>query len=80
MVGESSVDGDFLINGTASVIQPPFQSMYLLTITTGSVLDTNDTADVLLDLSAFIRISTGELARPASNVTLHKIGKFCVNS
>ena len=78
MVGESSVDGDFLINGTIPPLvmqQAPFQSMYLLTITTGNVLDTNDTMDITLDLFAFINISTGVSSMPVSNVTLHKIGK-----
>ena len=81
MVGELSDDGDFLINGTTSplVIQRPFQSMYLLTITIGNVLDT-DPADALFNLSAFISISTGESAMPASHVTLHKIGNFVVTS
>ena len=81
IVGELSDDGDFLINGTTSplVIQRPFQSIYLLTITIGNVLDT-DAADALFNLSAFISISTGESAMPASHVTLHKIGNFVVTS
>ena len=78
MVGESIVDGDFLINETMPPLviqQAPFQSMYLLTITiNGSVLDTNDTMDITFNLSAFIRVS-GASAMPASNVTLRKIGK-----
>ena len=79
MVGESSGSGtieDFLINGTTPplVIQAPFQSIYLLTITTGRILDTNDTIDITFNLVAFINISTGVLSIPVSNVTLHKIG------
>ena len=80
MVGESSVDEDFLINGTAPPLviqQAPFQSMYLLTITTGNVLDTNDTVDITFNLFAFIDISTGVLSISVSNVILHKIGKIC---
>ena len=78
MVGESSVGGDFLINGTIPplVQQAPFQSMYLLTITTGNVLDTTDTTDITFSLFAFINISTGVVAVPVSNVILHKIGKM----
>ena len=78
MVGESSVDGDFLINGTTPPLviqQAPFQSMYLLTITTGNFLDTSDTMDINFNLFAFINISTGELVMPVSNVTLHRIGE-----
>ena len=80
IVGESSVDGDFLINETIPPLviqQAPFQSMYLLTITTGNVLDTNDTMDITFNLFAFIDISTGVLSMSVSNVTLHKIGKMC---
>ena len=75
LVGESTITGDFLINGTISslVVQPPYQSMYLLTITTGNVLDAGDTSDVTFSLFAFVNISTGEVAMPMSNVTLHKI-------
>ena len=76
-VEESSVGGDFLINGTIPplVQQAPFQSMYLLTITTGNVLDTTDTMDIVFSLFAYINISTGVVAMPVSNVILHKIGK-----
>ena len=79
MVGESSVDGDFLINGTTPPLviqQAPFQSMYLLTITTGNFLDTSDTMDINFNLFALINISTGELVMPVSNVTLHRIGEI----
>ena len=79
MVGEASVDGGFLINRTPPPLviqQAPFQSMYLLTLTTGNALDTNNTMDITFNLFAFINISTG-ISMPASNVTLHKIGKFC---
>ena len=78
MVGESSVDGDFLINGTTPPLviqQAPFQSMYLLTITTGNVLDSTDIMDITFDLFAFINISIGVVRMPSSNVTLHKIGE-----
>ena len=77
IVGESSIDGDFLINGTMLplLIQAPYQSMYLLTITTGNVLDTTDTMDITFDLFAFINISIGIVRMSISNVTLHKIGK-----
>ena len=76
-VGESTINGDFLINGTIPplVIQPPYQSMYLLTITTGNVIDTSDTTDVTFNLFAFVNISTGVVTIPISNVTLHKIGR-----
>ena len=77
MIGESSVEGYFLINGTTPplVQEAPFQSMYFLTITTDNVLDTDDTMDITFNLFAFINISTGVLAMPVSNVILHKIGK-----
>ena len=77
IVGESSIDGDFLINGTMLplLIQAPYQSMYLLYITTGNVLDTSDTMDITFNLFAFINISVGVVRMPTSNVTLHKIGK-----
>ena len=77
MVGGSNVHEDFLINGTIPplVQQTPFQSMYLLTITTGNVLDTANTMDITFSLFAFINTSTGVLAMPVSNVILHKIGK-----
>ena len=50
--------------------------MYLLTITTGSVLDTNidDTMNITFNLIAFVNISTGVLSAPVSNVILHRIG------
>ena len=70
--------GDFLINGTAPPLviqQAPFHSMYLLTITTGNVLDTNDTMDITFSLFAYVNISTGIVVMSTSNVTLHKIGK-----
>ena len=77
LVGESTINGDFLINGTMPplVTQAPYQSIYLLTITTGSVIDTSDTTDVTFDLFSFVNISNGTVAMPISNVTLHKIGK-----
>ena len=78
MVGESSVDRQFLINGTTPPLviqQAPFQSMYLLTITTGSVLDFAGTMNTTFKLFAFVNISTGVVRMPVSNVTLHKIGK-----
>ena len=77
IVGESSVDGIFLINETTPplVIQAPFQSMYLLTITTGSVLETADTMDITFELFALISLSTEGMRMSSSNVTLHKIGK-----
>ena len=76
MVGESSVDVNFLINGTAPplvVQQAPFQSIYLLAITTGSILDI---MDITFSLSAFINISVGIMTMPVCNVTLHKIGTY----
>ena len=74
---ETSVDGDFMINGTTFpiVVRPPYQSMYLLTITTGNAIDTSDTTDITFNLSAFVNISTGVVTMPMSNVTLHKIGR-----
>ena len=80
MVGESSVDGDFLINGTTPPLviqQAPLQSMYLLTIITGNLLDTSDTntMDITFNLFVFINISVGVVRMPVSNVTLHRIGK-----
>ena len=76
-VGETTNNGDFLINGITPplVIQAPYQSVYFLAITVDNVLDTNDTTDVTFDLFAFVRTSTGIVAMPTSNVTLHKIGK-----
>ena len=78
IVGESTINGDFLINGTMPplVAQAPYQSMYLLTITTGNVINTSDTTDVTFNLSAFVNISTGVVTMPMCNVTLHKIGKI----
>ena len=85
MVGESvnSTIGSFLINGTIPplVIQPPFQSMYLLTLTTGDVLYDNyadDTLNITFTLFAFINVSMGILSMPISNVILHKIGNSIV--
>ena len=78
IVGESSTDEDFLINETTPplLVQAPYQSLYLLTITTGNVLDTSDTMDITFNLFAFINISIGVVRMPMSNVTLHKIGKI----
>ena len=79
--GMSSVDGNFLINGTTPPLviqQAPFQSMYLLTIKTGSVFDINDTMDITFNLVAFINISTGVVRMPFSNVTLHKRSKISI--
>ena len=77
LVRGSTISGDFLINGTIPplVVQPPYQSLYLLTITTGSMLDAGDTTDVTFNLFAFVNISIGVVAMPMSNVTLRKIGK-----
>ena len=77
MAEESTVNGDFLINGTIPplVQQAPFQSMYLLTITIGNVLDTTDTTDITFNLFALVNISTGVSAMPVSKVILHKMGK-----
>ena len=77
LVGESTINGDFLINGRTPplVTQAPYQSQYVLTITIGNVLDANDTTDVTFDLFAFVNASTGIVAMPISNVTLHKIGE-----
>ena len=78
IVGESSVDGDFLINGTTEPLvirQAPFQSMYLLTISTGSVSYSNDTMDITFNLYAFVFLSTGVTEMSIANVILHKIGK-----
>ena len=82
IVGESSIDGVFLINRTMLplLIQAPYQSLYLLTITTGNVLDTSDTMDITFNLFAFINISIGVVRMPISNVTLHKIGKVSLCS
>ena len=81
LVGESTINGDFLINGIIPplVTQAPYQSMYLLTITTGNVIDTSDTTDVTFNLFAFVNISIGVVILPMSNVTLHKIGKILYN-
>ena len=78
LVRGSTISGDFLINGTIPplVVQPPYQSLYLLTITTGSMLDINDTTDVTFNLFAFVNISISIVTMPMSNVTLHKIGKI----
>ena len=81
LVGESTINGDFLINGTTLplVVQPPYQLMYLLTISTGNILDTSDTTDVTFNLFAFVNISIGVVTMPMSNVTLHKIGEILYN-
>ena len=74
---ETNVDRDFMINGTSPpiVVRPPYQSMYLLAITTGNVIDTSDTTDITFNLFAFVKISTGVVKMLISNVTLHKIGR-----
>ena len=78
MVGESSVDGDFLINGTIPplVIQAPSQSMYSLTVSvsTDSVLNTSSTMDITFSLLAVVNIASGITETLMSNVTLHQIG------
>ena len=81
LVGESTINGDFLINGTTPplVVHPPYQLMYLLTISTGNILDTSDTTDVTFNLFAFVNISIGIVTMPMSNVTLHKIGEILYN-
>ena len=81
LVGESTINGDFLINGTTPplVVQPPYQLMYLLTISTGNMLDTSDTTDVTFNLFAFVNISIGVVTMQMSNVTLHKIGEILYN-
>ena len=79
IVGESSVDGDFLINGTIPplVIQAPYQSMYLLTVSvsTDSVLNTSSTMDVIFSLLAVVNIASGITETLMFNVTLHQIGE-----
>ena len=81
LVGESTINGDFMINGTTPplVVQPPYQLMYLLTISTGNMLDTSDTTDVTFNLFAFVNISIGVVTMPMSNVTLHKTGEILYN-
>ena len=76
-VGEITSYGDILINGIAPplAIRAPYQSVYFLAITVDNILDNNDTTDVIFDLFAFVRTSTGIVAMPTSNVILHKIGK-----
>ena len=80
MVGESSVDGDFLINGMILplVIQAPFQSMYSLTVSvsTDSVLNSSSTMDITFSLLALISIASGITETLMSNVTLHQIGEY----
>ena len=78
IVGELSVDEHFLINKTTPplLVQAPYQLLYLLTITTGDVLNASDTMDITFNLFAFINISVGVVRMPMSNVTLHKIGKI----
>ena len=78
VIGEASVNEDFLINGTIPpllITQAPYQSMYLLTITTGNVLDTTDTMDINFELLAFVNTLINKTEISISNVTLHKIGK-----
>ena len=78
VIGEASVNEDFLINGTIPpllITQAPYQSLYLLTITTGNVLDTNDTMDINFELLAFVNTLINETEISISNVTLHRIGK-----
>ena len=76
LVGESSVDGNFFMNGTMPplVVKPPYHSMYWLVITTGNMLDINDTMDITFNLSVFINTSDIVSMMLISNVTLHKIG------
>ena len=80
MVGESSVDGDFMINGTIPplVIQAPSQSMYLLTVSvpTDSVLNTSSTMDITFSLLAVVNIASDITETLMSNVTLHQIGEY----
>ena len=79
IVGESSVDGDFLINRITPPLviqQVPFQSIYLLTITTGNLLDTSNTMDITFSLFAFVNISSGITEMLSSNVTLHQTGEY----
>ena len=76
---EYSGDGDFLINDTRPplILQHPFQSMYLLTITTGNLLDTDDIVNITFTLFACVNISTGGvLIWPVSDVILHKTGEY----
>ena len=77
-VGKSRVNRNFLINGTIPplVTQAPYRSTYLLAITTGNVLDINDTMDITFDLFAFINTTTDRMSMLISNVILHKIGKM----
>ena len=82
LVGELTINGDFLINGTTPplVVQPPYQLMYLLRISsTGNILDISDATDVTFSLFAFVNISIGVVTMPMSNVTLHKIGEILYN-
>ena len=82
IVGESNVDGsdtieDFLINGTTPplVSQAPFQSLYLLTISSDNALNmSGNTMDITFSLFALVNISSGVTEMLFSNVTLHQIG------
>ena len=65
MVGKSSDDGDFLINGIIPplVLQAPLQSLYSLTISTDSVSNTSNTMDIIFSLFASVNISSGTYNR-----------------
>ena len=77
MVGESNFAGDFLINGTTPplVVQAPFQSLYMLTVLTGGVLNTSSTMDIIFSLIALVNTSSSITETMISNVTVHQIGE-----
>ena len=77
MVGESNFAGDFLINGITPplVVQAPFQSLHMLTVSTGGVLNTSSTMDIIFSLIALVNISSDITETIISNVTVYQIGE-----
>jgi len=75
IVNGSINTGDFLINGTIPpvILQPPFQSSYLLLIVTGNQVDAINRTNITFDLYSMINTTSG-MAMPQATVILQLPG------
>ena len=73
-------EGDFLINAMVPPvqIQPPFQSRYQLTVSTGTALDTNtlEVESIMFSLLSSIRATNLETETIQTDVSVVKLRKL----
>jgi len=76
VIGESINSGDFLINGMTPpvIVQPPFQSTYLLLIVSGSVMNTTN-ENITFNLYSLVNTTSNRTVAPYATVILQLPGK-----